>query len=335
MRKEIEERVKVAIGEKVFPGCVIGLVKKDGKREIFPFGALTYENAAPSVEEDTVYDVASITKSIPTASLAALLLEEGRLSLTDSVRTYLPELKNEYGATIEDLLRYRVFGLQMSALTGKTWDEITAHVFENGFSGPPDTSRYTNLPAFLLGLIIERVAEKPLDKLAQEHFFKPLGMINTTFSNVRPRRSNIGPTEVDESGQAICGIVHDESARVFAKAGRAVGHAGLFSTVPDILNFLETLLHYRPRRSIVEGAEAGLGWQLNDANFMGQYAGKRTFGKTGFTGTSIVCDLRHSGRAGGIAFAILSNRTYPKRPPDQNAINAFRRDIADIILKNA
>ena len=285
MDKRILARVEKAIREKVFPGCVLGIVRKSGERNILPFGASIY-GGKEIVEEHTVYDVASITKSIPTASLALLFINEGKLSLYERVCKYLPELKNDHGAKMEDLLRYRVSGVQMSTLVGKTPDEITEHVFERGFDAPVGESKYTNLPAFLLGLIIERVGGKSLNMLAEEYFFKPLNMTRTTFCPNAPSIEQ-SPTEVDEEGNEVRGVPHDESARVFAKAGHAVGHAGLFSTVPDLLNFLEALLQGK-FPYILDGAEKGLGWQVNDKNFMGQYAGQKTFGKTGFTGTSVL-----------------------------------------------
>ena len=326
MDKQIAARVGRAISEKVFPGCVIGIVLENGQREILPFGTTIYGSAGEHVINDTMYDVASVTKSVPTASLTSLLLEENKLSPADKVRTHLPELQNDYDATIEDLLRYRVHGAQLSRLRLQTLEEIRAFVFEHGFDGPPGEPTYTNLPAYLLGLIVERVSGQSLDIIAKERYFRPLSMEHTTFF---PTADDCAPTEIDEHGKEIRGIVHDESARIFAKAGRTVGHAGLFSTVPDLLHFLEALLA-GDFPYIVGGAKKGLGWQLNDTNFMGQYPRLRTFGKTGFTGTSVICDIER-----GIAFVILSNRTYPKRPLTDDAIFAFRLDIADIIFENA
>lgn len=325
MRKEIDDRVQRAIQERVFPGCVIGIFR-EGIREIQAFGTFTYETNSQKVTEDTVYDLASVTKSIPTASLAAIYFSEGKLSLSDPVKKYIPELQNDFGATIEDLLRYRVVGPRMSTLFGSA-QEIEREILARGFDGLPGKEKYTNLPAFLLGLIVERIGAKSLDILAEEYFFKPLAMRQSTFfSNVRVTNSDIAPTEIDTRG-TVQGLPHDESARIFALGGKAVGHAGLFSTVSDLLTFLEALLQGK-YPAVVEAAQKGLGWQVNDSNFMGRYAGAKTFGKTGFTGTSVVCDVEK-----GIVFVILSNRTYPKRPPDQSAIFAFRRDIADIILK--
>ena len=321
MRKEIEERVAKAIQENVFPGCVIGIVRANGEREIAPFGSSIYGTGGERVKADTVYDLASITKSIPTASLALLLIAEGKLTLSDTVKKYLPELENDYDATIEDLLTYRVHGTQLSLLKDKTPDEFIAHVFSHGFDCSRGEQNYTNLPAFLLGLIIERITSDSLNALAQRHFFEPLHMKRTTFFPAQFPITEIAPTKTD-----VHGIVHDESARVFANVGKTVGHSGLFSTAPDLLIFLGELLSGK-YQYIVEGAEKGLGWQVNASSFMGRYAGLRVFGKTGFTGTSFVCDIEH-----GIAFVILSNRTYPKRPLDSEGINTFRRDIAGILL---
>lgn len=329
MLNEVTNRAEKAIAARVFPGCVIGVVRAGGGREILPFGHFTYDAKAEIVREDTVYDLASITKSIPTASLALTLMGEGKLLPADKVVKYLPELKNDHGATIEDLLTYRVRGPQLSTLKDKTPDEVLSHVFEHGFDGPPGKHLYTNIPAFLLGIIVERVAGDTLDSLGQKYFFEPLDMRDTFFSDVRPTRSNIAPTEIVD-GEEIQGIVHDESARVFSRTHCAVGHAGLFGTAPDILNFLEALLQDK-LPAVLLGAQRGLGWQRAEPWFMGSHCGKSAFGKTGFTGTSVAVDPEH-----GVAFVVLSNRTYPKRPPDaasiHSAMNTFRADIAGIIL---
>src|SRR3989344_5484242 len=327
MRSEIVARVEKAIAEKVFPGCIVGIVRSDGTREGLPFGRFMYEPEAPAVREYTVYDLASITKSIPTASLALNFLQKGKFELSDSVKKYIPELQNDYGATVEDLLAYRVHGVRMSELKNQTPEEISDYIFAHGFDAPPGESEYTNLPAFLLGVVLERYFGDPLDDIAEGHFFMPLGMKDTHFCAAD--KSRCAPTEIDGTGE-VRGIVHDESARVFAKTSQAVGHAGLFSTAPDILHFLEALLRGK-YENIIEGAQRGLGWQRNQPWFMGTRLSEHTFGKTGFTGTSVVVDIER-----GIAFTILSNRTYPQRPPDaasiHAAINPVRADVADIIL---
>jgi CubicO group peptidase (beta-lactamase class C family) len=239
---------------------------------------------------------------------------------------YVPELHNDHGSTIEDLLLYRVRGVRLSELKDKPPQEMLDRVFSQGFAASPGESAYTNLPALLLGLIVERIGGDTLDMLAWKHFFAPLKMAHTTFF---PDAGECAPTEIDGRGE-VRGLPHDESAYAFAKAGRAVGHAGLFSNAPDILNFLEALLRGE-YPYIVRSAERGEGWQLREPYFMGAHALAHTFGKTGFTGTSVVVDA-----ARGIALVVLSNRTYPKRPPDAIspgcAVNVFRRDLADIVF---
>ena len=328
MPKEIELRVEQAMGEKVFPGCVLGVVRASGEPEVKAFGNLTYESASPKVTQDTLYDVASVTKSIPVASLALTFIAEGKLKLTGTVRTYVPELQNDYGATIEDLLTYRVRGPRLSGLRYSTFEQIRTHILESGFSGPPGERVYTNLPAYILGLVLERVGGTILPALADTYFFEPLEMDDTTFFPHDVAR--VAPTEI-EDGLEIRGIVHDESARVFSRARRAVGHAGLFSTAPDILNFLEALLQGK-MPAVLEGAPKGLGWQIAQPYFMGSHFSSTTFGKTGFTGTSILVDTQKD-----IGLVILSNYTYPKRALDAgtftSAINVFRADIADMVLR--
>lgn len=320
MDKKIAARAALAIEEKVFPGCVVGIVRASGERDVLPFGRLTYEEGSPEVREDTLYDVASITKSIPTASLALTLMQEGKLHLDDPIQTLIPGFQHDRGATVEDLLRYRVHGVQMSKLRYKTFEEIRTHVLEQGFDAPPGKGVYTNLPAYVLGLGIERIAGHSLAALAHEYFFEPFGMMRTTFF---PTASDCAPTEIGERGE-VRGLPHDESAYVFAKARRSAGHAGLFSTADDLLTFLEALLAGK-LPAVLEGAQKGLGWQT-EGEFLGSKPTGR-FGKTGFTGCSVVCD---PGTNTGLV--ILSNRTYPKRPVDTSDVNAIRCHIADIVL---
>lgn len=296
-----------AVAEGVFPGCVIGTYRK-GERRISRHG-----------ETHAIYDLASITKSIPVAMLAARFIQVGRFSLQDRARTFIPELHKDFDATIEDLLRYRVKGVRMSTLNFNTFEEVRTHALEAGFDGPPGRSVYTNLPAFVLGITLERVGGAQIATLAHHEIFEPLGMTETTFF---PAHDRCAPTEI-VAGEVIQGLPHDESARVFARARRSAGHAGLFSSVDDLLTCAAYLIEHLDSHE-VQAALHGLGWQVGDALFMGEHASARMVGKTGFTGTSIIVDLEHQA-----ALVILSNRTYPHRPLDDSAIYAFRRAAAD------
>lgn len=326
MPQHIDTLTERAIKEGVFPGCVVGIVRI-GERTIRAYGTIALNGE--KAREDTIYDLASITKSIPVASLILKLASEGILDLTDLVRKWIPELQNDHAATVEDLLKYRVYGEPMSLIAHLSLREIRQHIFSTGFSELPGESHYSNLPAYLLGIIVERAGGKPIDLLAHQTYFAPLNMRSTFFpvtGTTLDVSMSIAPTETEEHGDVI-GIVHDESARAFAREGVAVGHAGLFSNAHDLATFLEALLA-GSFPYIVKGAQKGLGWELNHGAFMGPYFGPRTFGKTGFTGTSVLCDTDR-----GVGLIILSNRTYPTRPKDNAAINAYRSAVAAEVLQ--
>lgn len=347
-KNQITNIVEQAIKDEVFPGCVVGIVDDKGKRQVLSFGNFTYEPSSPIVKEDTIYDTASITKSIPTGSLALQLIDEGKLKLTDKLIDYIPEFRNSDRETvfIKHLLTYTLDGYGLASLKEKSaanlYETLLAHDFEKR---PGTVFKYTNIPATLLGLVIEKIVGETLDQCANEHFFKPLRMVRSTFHPERFSLDEIVPTEIDKWRGLVHGVVHDESAWICKRDGKIVGHAGLFSTAPDILNFLEMLLNkgmFQGKKyfseNIIKQMEnnqipelndfTGLGWELNQPRFMGDFCTPRTFGKTGFTGTLCVCDIEK-----GIAYVILSNRIFPKRPADSTAINAFRKKVGEIILK--
>lgn len=205
---------------------------------------------------------------------------------------------------------------------------------------------YTNANSILLGLVAERILGNCLDELGKEYFFQPLEMDRTSFRPLEKFNSKeIAPTEIQEwRGGLVQGEIHDESAFILDKK-MVVGSAGLFSTAPDILNFLKMLLNggtingkkYLSAEIIKQiqtnqlsdiSQYAGLGWELNQP-YMGSYRSDKTFGKTGFTGCVCVCDIERE-----VAFVILSNYTYPIRKSSANLSNKFRSDIADIVFKS-
>ena len=340
-----------AIAEKTFPGCVIGIVTKSGNRQILPFGNFTYDADSPSVTNDTIYDTASITKSIPTGSLALQLIDAGKLHLEDRLIDYSPEFQNSdrEHVRIKHLLTYGLDSYGFRSDDRNAYLNPQNHiefVMTHDFGSAPGTVfKYSNIPLFLLGMVIERITGKTIDSIADEAFFVPLHMQRTTFTPDQFSKEEIVPTEIDDWRGLVHGVVHDESACIFKKEGRIVGHAGLFSTAPDILNFLEMLLNKGALNGTRYFSEAmveqmgtnqipelndytGLGFELNQPRYMGEYCTEHTFGKTGFTGTLIMCDIEK-----GIAYTILSNRIFPKRPADSSAINIFRKQIGEIILK--
>jgi CubicO group peptidase (beta-lactamase class C family) len=356
-KEQISREAMQAISDKVFPGCVIGIINNKGERQVLPFGNFTYDPSSCTVDKDTMYDLASLTKSIPTASLALQLIDERRVRLEDKLIKHLPEFTNQDRelVLVKHLLTYTLDGYGLASavdgadgtsLNKRSADTVMNTLLTHDFDKRPGTVfKYSNIPAALLGLMIEKITGSTLDRLANERFFLPLGMTRTTFFPEQFPHDEIPPTEIDEWRGLVQGIVHDESAYICKKEDKIVGHAGLFSTAPDILNFLEMLLHKGERggkryfgENIVRQMGTnqiselndftGLGWELNQERYMGQYCSPHTFGKTGFTGTLCVCDVEK-----GIVYVILSNRTFPKRSKDSSAINAFRKKIGEIILK--
>jgi CubicO group peptidase (beta-lactamase class C family) len=350
LKEEISGAARRAIESKTFPGCVVGYVRKNGERAILPFGNFTYEPNSSLVKEDTIYDVASITKSIPTASLALMLIDQGKLKITEKLIDYVPEFRNSdrENILIKHLLTYTLDGYGLASLKENSADKLLEILMTRDFERRPGTVfKYTNIPMILMGMVIEKIMRETLDVLAQKYFFGPLKMHRTTFFPERFPKEEVTPTEIDDWRGLVHGAVHDESAYIFKRAGKIMGHAGLFSTIPNLLNFMEmllqsgrlhgqtffseeTLAHIQENQIPELHDYTGLGWELNQPRFMGKFATERTFGKTGFTGTLCVCDMEKE-----IAYVILSNRTYPKRPTDAMAINKFRAEIGDIILGNA
>jgi Beta-lactamase class C and other penicillin binding proteins len=206
-------------------------------------------------------------------------------------------------------------------------------------------------------IILQRLAGADLQQQGRERFFEPLGMTRSGWDplsrdwNPVPK-NEIAPTEFcNFRGREIQGEIHDESAWVLRKLF-PVGSAGMFSCVPDLLKFVKMVLNDEPKgilemvsqnafaredaakfmpagATAAEGACTALGWELAQGKFMGSHISPRTFGKTGFTGASIVCDP-----IAGAAVVLLSDFTYPHREPNADRIHAFRACLADAFFGN-
>lgn len=346
MEQSIKEIVSWAISERVFPGCVIGIIK-NGKRSILPFGKYTYDTDARPMQADSVFDIASITKSIPTSLLALLLIDRGKLRLDDKLISFVPEFQNpdREQVLIWHLLTHTLdFDLTLSSLKDQEPDAILRHIFTAHFKSKPGTRyAYVNATSILLGLVIERVSKVQLDVFAKEELFEPLKMENTSFHPKNKR--DIVPTEFDAwRGRLLQGEVHDESAYALRKK-YIVGSAGLFSNVPDLLTFLEMLLHkgsYEGENYFSEGMVGqmyanqlgrlglfgGLGWELNKPLYMGKYCSEQTFGKTGFTGCVVLSDPTKD-----VGAVVLSNYTYPHRKQDKSMRDRVLAAITDAIFQ--
>jgi uncharacterized protein YbbC (DUF1343 family)/CubicO group peptidase (beta-lactamase class C family) len=343
----IDDTVNAAIGRKAFPGAVV-LVGRHGKIAFArAYGQRAVEPTAEPMTRATIFDLASLTKPVATATAAMLLIEQGKLRLDDTLALRLPEFDNhgKGSITVEQLLRHRAGLIADSPLADFTagpamaWERLAQLDLA---SRPGQRFVYSDVGFMLLGKLVEQVADRPLDAFAADVIFRPLGMSDTFFAREWPaeRLGRIAPTESVE-GKMLRGVVHDPRARAL---GGVAGHAGLFGTADDLALFAQTLLnggtapnghrliHASTVRQMVEagdtpvGERRGLGWDIatSYSSPRGTLFGPTSFGHTGFTGTSIWIDSETD------SFVILlTNRVHPdgKIP----APTALRADLGTIV----
>ena len=344
----IADLCEQAIENRVFPGCQVGYVM-NGIQSVATFGHLTYESTAPSVTAHTVYDVASITKSVPTSSVILKLAEEGKVALDDKVAMYVPELANTFRDQIlvRHLLTFTVL-FQLTDTMANVARKSPAELLNAILTAPVETRPgekyvYTNAPSMLLGMIAERICSEPLDEIAHRMFFGPLKMMRTTFHAGSIPAEEVAPSTIDWRDE-VRGKVHDPGAWALYHEGRVPGHAGLFSTAPDLLKFTEMLLNggMVGQRQFFEADtvqlmhtnqiptlenKMGLGWSIANPVVMGTSASDQVFGKTGFTGTMILIDPVKKR-----SMAVLSNRTFPRTPESYGPMRSVWRGLADIVF---
>lgn len=321
LKEGISRLVVEAMEGGVFSACVVGIT--DGRsNSVFAFGG---------ARENSIFDIASVTKVVPTATLALKLIDKGRLKLEDKLIDFVPEFKNSDREKVEifHLLTQGLdFDLKLSDCKDLSADKILDAIYKAEFKSPPgEKFYYNNATSILLGLVVEKVYEWRLDRIAEVEIFKPLGMHDTSFHPEKLDFERIIASEVDGwRGREIRGEVHDESAWKLREKMIA-GSAGVFSTAGDLLKFLDALLNGKIfSEAMNEKVSKGLGFESNQP-YMGENPEGR-IGKTGFTGSVIMLDkLRQKG------LAILSNYTYPKRRPDApKGRNDFFKKIADAVL---
>lgn len=341
----IKNLANKAIDDQIFPGCQIGFFI-NGKIELFAFGRQTYDLTSPLINDNTIYDVASITKAIPTNTLALKLIGEEKLAIDQKLIDIIPEIQSNFrdGILIKHLLTQTLdYQFHLSKYKDLSPSEILEIIFNAKLASPPGTSfYYSNATSILLGLVVERVSGRSLDEYANEAFFTPLGMNRTGYNPLaRFKLEEIAPSEIDPwRKKEIRGEVHDESAHALIDP---VGSAGVFSTASDLMKFTQMIIaggkldgrQYLDEKIVPQiwhnqlaaiDKSHGLGWELNQPWFMGQNCPEDTFGKTGFTGCTIVAS-----RSQQKAVVILSNWTYPKRNHDKTLLNDFRQKIADLV----
>jgi CubicO group peptidase (beta-lactamase class C family) len=283
--------------------------------------------------DNTLYDLASLTKVIATTTAVMLLVEDGRMELDAPVDRYLPEFTggSKSRVTVRHLLTH-TSGLPAGISLGNVPPEAALRrIIATPLKWKPgERMVYSDLGPIILFAAAERVAGEPLEELLQRRVFGPLGMRNTMFRPSLPCET-CAPTTSE-----FRGVVHDPIAR---RLGGVAGNAGLFSTATDVARFAamlanggelegvrvlrEETIHEFTARQPRAGTRA-LGWDTPDPDGnggAGSRISQKAFGHTGFTGTSLWIDPER-----GTWAVLLANRTYVRAP---NRMQALRRTVND------
>lgn len=299
-------------------------------------------SSAPVVPDESIYDLASLTKVVGTATAAMILWDEGRLDLDAPVARYLPAFSGgaKDQVTIRHLLTHTSglpAGRDLRRLAADRWQARQVVVSTPLACRPGACQVYSDLGPDVLGFAIEAITGQGLDAFLEERVFRPLGMDDTGFRPEGGARDRIAPTEVSPPrGYPLRGEVHDENAWAL---GGVAGHAGLFSTAADLSVFAQMMLNrgtYNGVRIASDSAVArftqrtagtrALGWDTADGEgTAGLHMGERAYGHTGFTGTSLWIDPDRD-----LFVVLLTNRVHaPRARRPARVIADVRADLAD------
>ncbi len=342
----------------VFPGAVLLAVFQDKTAFLEKAGRYTPSMDSPPMTEETLFDLASLTKPFATALALMKLIDAEKLHLDAPLKKLLPEfLPPPFRNLTPRMLLCHSAGLQSWApfyreQSKPSCAEIKKSVRKRILHAPAaylpgNGVLYSDLGFMLLEGIIEEIAGKTLPCFLKEHFYNPLGMKKTGFFKARPLAGDdaaaFAPTEYCSFRKRLLqGEVHDENASFL---GGYSGHAGMFSRVSDLFSLTEMLLgHYygerkdflKPetvrcffsRQNLVSGSTWALGWDTPSPtrSSAGDFFSKESIGHLGFTGTSVWIDLRRR-----ITVILLTNRVHPTRR--NLKIRAFRPAFHNLIMQ--
>jgi CubicO group peptidase (beta-lactamase class C family) len=342
----LDSVIKAGIADHATPGATIAVVRRGRILLVKGYGHTDWAAGAPAATDSTMYDMASLTKVVVTTTAAMMLEEEGKLNIDRTVASYLPE----YDVPDKRAITVRMLLTHASGIRSHhpLWKEAKGR--EQYFAGmvkwplvrePGSAVEYTDWNMVLMQFIIERLTGQTLDQFVQARVFGPLGMRDTQYNPPESLRRRIAPTETEDfRGGQVWGVVHDETAWVL---GGVSGNAGLFSSARDLAVFVQMLLNggsYGGTQLIKPStvarwtarqrpdASRALGWDTpSPQSSAGRFFSPRSFGHTGFTGTSIWADPERE-----LLVVLLTNRVNPTR--DNQKIGPLRRAVADIVQQS-
>ena len=358
---KVDSLVLSAISQKYFPGAALIVANDHDVLYEKYYGSFTYDSDSKPVDQNSLFDLASVTKVVATTSAIMILHEKGLIDLDEFVWKYFPDFKingKEY-TTVKNLLLHNS-GLPAWIPFYKTC-KTKGNVFDTICTLTPKFTPgsdflYSDLNFIMLGFLVEKISGITLDEFCDENLFKPLGMRETTFCPELNKREFCLPTEYDAvwRQRQLQGEVHDEAASLL---GGISGNAGLFSTARDLAFFMQMLLnegkYYNPYSSGLKDEQMfkpetvrlftqkfftmnydntrAFGWDTKQPpvgrfpSQCGELISDKCFGHTGYTGTSVWCDKQR-----GIYIIFLTNRVYPSRSND--GIKYVRPDLHNLIF---
>ena len=306
------------------------------------FGTLDWTRQSRVTADESIYDLASLTKVVATTTAIMVLYDQGKVELDAPVSRYLPDFTGELKdrVTVRHLLTHRAglsAGRELWRIAASPAEARAAVIAAPINCAPGNCYEYSDLGADLLGFIAEAVAGESLEGLLHRSVFRKLGMNDTRFRLSDADVARTAPTEIaPPRGYPLRGEVHDENA--FALGGVA-GHAGLFSTAADLSVFAQMLLDggvYGGVRVVADSTvqlftrraagHRALGWDTCAGGAgCGQFMSERAFGHTGFTGTSLWIDPDRQ-----MFVVLLTNRVHAARARrPSKVISDVRNDLAD------
>ena len=341
-----------AVATLAFPGAVFGVLLTGRPPAIEGVGRFTYTPDAPAVAQQTIFDLASVTKVMATAAMAMLLLERGQYELDAPVASYLPEfIRHQPANPAKDAITVRMLldhssGLPVYARlyeTCRSKDAMLQACLRMPLESLPGTSAvYSDIGFILLGHLLEILAGEPLDLFCHREIFAPLGMEATQFCPPQALHAAIPPTAESafRRPRRIQGDVHDDNCW---SMGGISGHAGLFANAADVLRFAECILNggapvfrsetvsiFAQRQLQPPGSSRALGWDTpSSPSSTGSFFSAQSIGHLGYTGTSLWID-----REKQLAVVLLTNRTFPGQAgePVPNGIQQVRPRFHNAVM---
>ncbi|MFT7633529.1 MAG: hypothetical protein ACI87E_004585 [Mariniblastus sp.] len=340
-KSEIDRVVEQNIQRGNMAGCVVAIGDRQGVVFLRSYGQRQIEPTPQDMTIDTVFDLASLTKPIATATSIMKLVEQGRINLDEPAFTYWPEFgaNGKDKITIWQLLTHQGGLIPDNHL--REYEDGTAKALENICnlklnSEPGSKFVYTDVGFIVLAEIVRQVSGKDIDVFSREQIYQPLRMVETMYRPDSGMRNRAATTEKID-GEWARGKVHDPRA---ARMNGIAGHAGLFSTAGDLSRFARMLLgsgsldgaqvlkpetfRLMTHRQKVSSGFRTLGWDSLSgySSNRGDLFSQSAFGHGGFTGTSFWVDPELD-----LFVILLSNRLHPD---GQGSVNSVAGRIGTI-----